>query len=57
MVEVNKGPHLLEKTSENNGEMNRFMEENNELHHSADSLEVEVEIVKRAEEDLARITV
>jgi len=37
-------------------EINRFMEENNELHHSVDSLEVEVERVKRAEEDLARIT-
>jgi len=37
-------------------EVNRFMEENNELHHSVDSLEVEVERVKRAEEDLARIT-
>jgi hypothetical protein len=37
-------------------EINRLMEENNDLHHSVDSLEVEVTRVKRAEEDLARIT-
>ena len=38
-------------------EINRLMEENNDLHHSVDSLEVEVTRVKRAEEDLAWITV
>ena len=37
-------------------EINRFMEENNELHRSVDELELEVTRLKRAEEDLARVT-
>jgi hypothetical protein len=37
-------------------EINRFMEENNELHRSVDTLEFEANRLKLAEEDLARVT-
>jgi len=37
-------------------EINRFMEENNELHRSVDTLEFEANRLKLAEKDLARVT-